>query len=83
MNMLGAERAARSTICDKHVHRCSAWFGSVRFGFLAPEIFIRIKFWLGRIPTFTVGRLICNNKRGFRRSKHLAFVKMMMCAFIF
>jgi hypothetical protein len=21
--------------------RCSAWFGSVRFGFLAPEIFIR------------------------------------------
>jgi hypothetical protein len=22
--------------------RCSAWFGSVRFGFLAPEIFIRI-----------------------------------------
>ncbi len=24
--------------------RCSAWFGSVRFGFLAPAIFIRIGF---------------------------------------
>ena len=39
--MLGAERAARSTIRDKHVRRCSAWFGSVMIGFLAPAIFIR------------------------------------------
>ena len=38
--------------------RCSAWFGSVRFGILAPEIFIRI----GSTMSFSI-QYDSNNKR--------------------